>query len=252
MIYGNKGVFFLSTGRAGTETIYTILKNIEGISSHHEPHPLLFELGSKLYQNSNIDNDIVLSEIHEKRKELWSKLQGNVYIETSPQVTFVHEYFSHFFNNCKYCWVIRDPIEFINSGLNRDYYLTNSFWDKNRLTPKKGSSFLNIWPNLNQVSKILWLWTETNRYIYEKTLALNSSQFYSIRSQDIFNNTPMLYKMLSFIKDELNITEKNIENILRKKINKNIKSKFQYKTFSELNLDKNILSFFNEHCQIFT
>jgi hypothetical protein len=251
MIYGDRGIFFLSAGRAGTETIHTILKSFDGISSYHEPHPLLFELGSKAYGGPEIDRDFILSEIESKRKNIWSTLKINTYIETSPQVTFVHEYFQYFFDACKYVWMIREPIEFINSGLNREYYKTDLHWDKNRIKPKKDTNYNAIWNGLNQSSKILWLWTETNKYIYDKISNLPKNTFFTIYSKDIFNNTTKLYELLKFCNKDAACDTNQVLNILNKKLNKNIRAQYKYKSLSELDINDYILNDFYTHYDLF-
>jgi len=116
--------------------------------------------------------------------------------------------------------LVRDPRDFVTSGMNREYYLQNSV-QYQRLSYQS-----DWWKNLNQLQKITNEWNVTNRFIERFKEDLPRERVVTFRCEDIFGNLRFTKELLDFISPNLHISDKCIELNLQEKINKNLSEKF--------------------------
>jgi len=185
-----KGIFFASTGRYGTMTCQKILEATPGILAHHEPYPKLFDLGYLKYllSKKQCTRPFFKSEIINRRRKYFksANLTKQFYAETSPHITFLIDDFISITEEFKIVWLVRNPLDFVTSALNRDYYTTKSYNDTWRIHPFMGYNFSKNWSSLNLPSKCLWLWAETNKYIFNLIQSLPDDTVHIFQSSDIF------------------------------------------------------------------
>jgi len=82
-------IWCLSTGRVGTQTLSALGKLIPNVLSKHEPNPKLFGLGKYAYEDfSDQSHDILCEAIKACRSHV-TGLNQTIYLESSPQVTFL-------------------------------------------------------------------------------------------------------------------------------------------------------------------
>ncbi|KHE90871.1 MAG: Sulfotransferase domain protein [Candidatus Scalindua brodae] len=214
-----KKIFCLSTGRAGTATLANIFSCSKNVLSLHEPVPNLHKLNRLSYISEAKDNGILSEVVFIARNDLirYAKNRKFIYLETSPQVTFLANHLNDKFENCYYIHLIRNPFDVIYSGLKRKWYDGHSN-DYGRITPAKGSPFFLDWTSMSLIEKNIWLWAETNNWI-ELFINRSKVKFIRIKSEDIFcNNQEVVCDLIKFIGCEI-IDNSIIENILNNKIN---------------------------------
>jgi len=157
-----KSVWCLSTGRVGSQTIAALGGLGSNINANHEPKPLLYGLSRLGYElGGNESSSAVFQEaIRTTRVDQYTK--NGVYLETSPQVTFLIEHISSLLPESRFIHIVRSPSSVIRSGMRRDWYSgnTNDLW---RIRPKSAEEQKD-WESYSVFQKNVWLWAETNRW----------------------------------------------------------------------------------------
>ena len=112
----------LSTGRVGTSTLAALGELMPGVCSLHEPRPLLFGLGKQAYESDKNQkaSSAIVAGIEACRREL-KGLSQTVYLETSPQVTFLARQLKQVFPNSRFVHVVRNPVDVVRSGMPVSY-----------------------------------------------------------------------------------------------------------------------------------
>lgn len=211
-------VFVLSTGRVGTETLSALLNLSPNLLSLHEPHPLLFKMSKRAYQEDMLDGEGIWDDaLLSLRTDLFeSALSCGVgYAETSPQATFLAPAIYRAIPSAKFIHLVRHPANVVRSGMRRSWYAGHPS-DENRITPRKDSETYKKWLDMVPLAKISWLWAETNHWIFEFTKTLPDEKYLFLKSEDIFNgNKETLKRLFSFCSSEL-----PEENKIQKKLSK--------------------------------
>jgi hypothetical protein len=149
-----------------------------------------------------------------------AKQEDKIFVETNCRITFFANALSELLPNSKFVHLVRDPRDFVTSGMNREYYLQNSI-QYQRLSYQS-----DWWKNLNQLQKITNEWNVTNRFIERFKEDLPRERVVTFRCEDIFGNLRFTKELLDFISPDLHISDKCIEQNLQEKINKNLSDKF--------------------------
>ena len=218
-------VFALSTGRAGTRTLAVLLSSSTDTLSYHEPKPLLYGLSqlSYLYNNKSFSQscfDFKKEAFLLARKSLLdcalSCRKG--YVETSPQATFLAPIIHSVIPEAKFVHIIRDPRDFIRSGMRRRWYIEHPM-DETRIRPRYDSKLNDEWLNWSPFRKIIWLWQETNLWIDKFINTLEHEKRLFLHAEEIFE--PQIHgieKLYHFLNSNVP-SNKKIKSILSKKIN---------------------------------
>jgi len=163
----SKAVFYLSTGRAGSGTFAHLFQQSELACAFHVPSPELIEESFLVQQQRGYPASL-LSEKLDTIENLLNGT-GKIYVETNPRLAFfIKQLNDHF--DAKFIWVIRDPFEYVNSGLSRKWYSgQGGVWDEFRERPIDG------WPLTWDVTrKIAWQWCCVNSFIEIQTASLSN------------------------------------------------------------------------------
>jgi hypothetical protein len=215
-------VFFLSTGRVGTKTIAALASLSEHIIGFHEPKPKLYGLSNICYKTFDEDKNL---EIYKEafltaRRDLfhYTLSFGKGYIETSPQVTFLSPIIHSVIPEAKFVHVIRDPRNFIRSGMRRRWYVDHPM-DETRIKPPSNSKLNDEWQNWSPYRKIIWLWQETNLWIDKFINALGHKKRLFLHAEEIFEpQFDSIEKLYHFLNSSMP-SKKKIKTILSKKMN---------------------------------
>lgn len=177
----------LSTGRVGSQSLARLGRVAIGSSSQHEPRPLLYGLGKYAYacNENEMCAKILLAALETCRTDLLNSNE-KIYLETSPQVTFLAPYIAAGINNSRFIHVIRHPADVVRSGMRRRWYSGNAF-DRWRLVPMPGTLEAESWPHWCAFRKNVWLWVETNRWITEFLSTMPNSSFIVLKSEELFS-----------------------------------------------------------------
>lgn len=179
-------VWCLSTGRAGTKTLAALGGVQNRVNAQHEPEPLLYGLGRLAYaQQEHEESRKILREALATCRSTIRVPPGGVYLETSPQVTFLAHQFREMFPGSRFIHIIRHPGSVIRSGMRRGWYAGHNY-DRWRITPRTGTGASDSWERWSTLEKNAWLWAETNRWISSFLDTLPPQERVVIRSEDLF------------------------------------------------------------------
>jgi len=215
-------VFALSTGRTGTRSLAALLGLSREILAFHEPLPLLYAYGKLAYYSQDLEptRQALASGFVAARDGYLDACQrhGKIYVETSPQTTFLAPTIRYVLPRAKFIHVVRHPRAVIASAMKRQWYEMNAD-DPIRIVPAEGALEGQPWQDCDQGMKIAWLWAETNRWILDVLTALPPESFMQLRSEDLFEgNLDVLRKLFAFTEQEMP-PERQISGILGKRLN---------------------------------
>lgn len=212
-------VFFLSTGRSGTAWFSKLIETDKNTKVLHNPTPTLAaqsKLAYKLYSpNKNItqENEQLLREIYLAGREnhlRYSFKTQRKLVETNNGITFFAPVLAELFPKAKFVHLLRPPLEFINSGLKRNYY-TDKSEDLRRIS---GDQVFEPWSELSQIGKIAGLWSATNQFI-NNFRDENKDRVFMYPFQDLA--TDDISKLLNFI--EVNVSNETIKSMIETPVN---------------------------------
>jgi hypothetical protein len=226
--YIKEPVFFLSTGRCGTKWFSDLLLKDRDLSVFHAPLPNLAVPGKTAWDLTRKYNfklpeqeNLLLEEIfltgREQHLRYSAKAQKR-YVETNNYITFFAPVLAKIFPDAKFVHIVRDPLAFIRSGMDRAYYSPGNTDDIKRIVPNKVIGGKE-WDFLSQYAKIAWLWKETNEFIesFSGTVPQKNFKFFRFDLSD----SDGLIDMIEFL--ETNITSRQINSML--KVKKNVQKK---------------------------
>ncbi len=222
-------IFFLSTGRTGTEFFTKLLNKSHKVQVFHSPSNLFCNAQAELIEQGKISyemyikyrfsdertNKLIAQIFMASREELLYKtyLHEKVYIETNNRITFLAPAIKSTCPNAKFVYLHRHPGEFIRSGIRRGYYKSTSIHETGRLCPTEEDSHFNNWKTFSDIEKIGWLWNETNEFIENYLLTLREDDYFKFNFNDLTEkNINSLLNFLNIDDIDQQIISDNISN----------------------------------------
>lgn len=216
-------VFFLSTGRCGTNWFTTLLSHEPSMKVFHEPKPNLGVQGKIAYETYR-EYDMIppasearlLEEIFLAGREQYLRYSYKTqrqFVETNNQITFLAPAIFSLFPETKFIHLNRHPGEFVRSALRRKFY--NNPDDIKRIVPTSHDPIYNNWKELGPVGKNSWLWVETNQFIekFRKTIPEENYFYFDFSKL----NTGQVEKMNEFL--GISISKSIISKAIGKPVN---------------------------------
>jgi glycosyltransferase involved in cell wall biosynthesis len=117
----------------------------------------------------------------------------------------------------KFLILVRDPRDFIRSGLRRNYYQGHD-WDVGRLQPEEHSPDYTQWKGMEPFAKISWLWAQTYTHIQKTVEAICDSRMLLVRFEDLVSSTEKAKEIFDFL-ELTGFSPQQIEKILALKLN---------------------------------
>ncbi len=228
-------VFILSTGRCGTKLINNYLNKSEEISSYHSPVPEFIYYSKVAYENNilNRENKLLEMVFDSGRFELifQSYKNNKIYVETNNRITFFSPQIAKLYPKAKFVHLIRNPADFIRSGIRRKWYTYTNLHDIGRIKPVKNKNeFDSQW---SDIEKIGWLWNETNLFIEKFKKNTSNNRIITIKFEELIENPEVFKKLQRFIGIKP-WSQKKILNAIETKVNKQKTGKFpEYKDWTE-------------------
>lgn len=212
-------VFFLSTGRCGTAWFSNLISSDRSVKVLHNPTPTLTyqsKLAFEHYYENEPDQEVVklFKEIYLAGREShirYSYKTKRRIVETNSGITFFCYILAELFPNAKFVHLIRNPLEFISSGLRRDYYI-GSNEDIRRI---KSDQIFETWNETDRILKVAWLWYSTNSFIYEFGKKYPDRIYRFNFSKDL--NLDKTMNLLDFL--EIKVSKRKIDKNISKPIN---------------------------------
>jgi len=226
--YIQKPVFVLSTGRCGTKWFSDLFAKDRSLSVFHAPTPNLSIQGKfawEIEKSSGMKlssmSGQLLAEIFFSGREQHLRYTAKAkkrYVETNNYITFFAPVLAEIFPDAKFVHIVRNPVAFIRSGLDRSYYSPGNTADIKRI---RGNAIPSShhWENLSRYGKIAWLWNETNDFIESFSRTIPQESFKTFRFD--LSDSDGLIDMMQFL--EANITSRQINTMqqVKKNVQKN-------------------------------
>lgn len=223
---GEKRAFFvLSSGRCGTMTLARLLDLSPNAKVWHHPQPDPIKEALLAWWKD-----------FDRRKSFWklrspviyeSWARGRIHGETDLLMTPFCDVIAEEIPNAKFIVLVRDPRDFVRSGMRRNYYKGHP-WDFGRLRPKEGTTDYEDWNSMSQFEKVCWLWAATYSEIQERTKRINSRNIRILRFENLINDPLTLNDTFDYLGLE-GFDEVQINTLMSKKLNKQMSGEFPKK-----------------------
>jgi len=210
--------FVLSTGRCGTALLTKIFEEHSEIDVHHTPKPELVYYSKFAYENSKSHSNEIKHLVDAARYEQIKNafLLEKTFVETNNRVTFFASQLADLYSNAKFIHLIRNPINFIKSGIARDWYTGKNPHDEGHIILNDNPE---IWEKYSQEEKIAWMWNETNQFIEDFKTQIEPKRVLTIFAEDLFNSTKTAGDLFKFI-NVPSISDEKLNYLARKPVNK--------------------------------
>jgi hypothetical protein len=185
--------FVLSTGRSGTHFLTELLSKTPHTEVHHEPQPELVYFSKKAFEKT-VPNEELLGYFEGARYEMIRDcfLTQKQYIETNNRITFFAYQIAELYPQARFLHLVRNPLSFIKSGINRRWYTNTHFHDEGRIVMKNSED----WKNMTQAQQIAWLWNETNLFI-DSFKEKYPNKVITIKAEELFSNEMKYQEILT-------------------------------------------------------
>ncbi|MEO1023876.1 MAG: sulfotransferase [Bacteroidota bacterium] len=232
-------VFALSTGRSGTKLLTELFSLSAQNKVYHEPTPEFTWHSKYAYEHQTALHNTTLQMMFDiSRYELIrdAELVGKRFIETNNRVTFFAPHIARLYPKAKFIHLIRDPFEFIASGIPRGWYSAKDYLDEGRIVnPDKEK-----WNQWSVHQKIAWLWVSTNQFINH--FKAETDAVITIRSDELFSNPEHTQTLFAFL--GMNPpSETQIKNLIRRPVNKSRKPPFSLSESEKKEISKIITEY---------
>ena len=217
-------VFFLSTGRTGTQLFTQLLNQCPSLRVFHAPKPELIQQGKIVYEAYQQADDSI-APINRLAGQLFLAaredllhacyLHQKTYVETNNRITFFAMAIRAVIPNARFVHLYRHPGDFIRSGIRRQWYAGSSPHDIGRITGDASPAVRERWQEWDQVQKNAWLWNETNEFIEDFLSVLEPSSYFKLDFNALTERS--VQSLLHFIGCDL--SEKKIRQAIRNPVN---------------------------------
>ena len=186
-----------------------VLAQATGIFAVHEPQPHLVTEGYRRWKGT-LSFEQANAWIRRKRSGLIDQVHANglAYVESSHYCSHLIPNLAHLFN-AKFIFLHRDPRGFVESGLARpDWFTNTSLKERLRATIRRRYlvQYGNIWNDhklappaklRTRMEKIAWLWAEINNAILRALEHIDEERQFRIGLADICTTT--MSQLLTFL-----------------------------------------------------
>lgn len=174
-----RGLFFVvSTGRAGSTSIANALGRHSLITCRHEPKLQLVRL-STAYAHGEVDRDQVMRELLDLYEHAGAMPEG-IYGESDQKLANLIDPLAELFPECKFIWLIRNPVDAVNSMTSRGWYsetemypaeggepfddpLYRGLYSEHRVRGDKiGDVAPQAWREMSPFARNCWYWNYWN------------------------------------------------------------------------------------------
>jgi hypothetical protein len=157
--------FALSTGRAGSHTLTSLLNLSPQVRAFHEPAPQLLAETLDAFHHVWDDPDRFREVlIDAKSVDIGiARLRGKIYAETSNRMSFLAPVIAELFPRAMFIYLHRHPADVVRSGMRRGWY-HNHPWDPYRMFPAMHDAASAAWPDWDSFAKTCWYWHSINEF----------------------------------------------------------------------------------------
>ena len=222
-------VFFLSTGRCGTQWFAELLKKDKSNKVFHAPEPdlglqnvFVYKLWNN-YKSHSAERESIEQIFLAGREDYlrYSYKTKKRYIETNNHITFFAPVIAEILPSAQFVHVIRHPAEFVRSGIRRNWYTEGKV---NRQIFPVDFQFKKKWDKFSRLRKISWLWNETNEFIERFKGKVENERVYTFNFNELNENK--ILELCRFL--NINVQGSSIKTMLKIKYNEQSKGSFPH------------------------
>jgi hypothetical protein len=163
----------VSTGRTGTNYLGELINKPKlGFVATHEPAPNFEKLCVDFFLKK-VSFDETAKLVKEQRTKILHKAGDKNYVESNGNLTFLLPVLNAVFPNLKVVHIVRNPIDFVISGVNRpeirngvkvQKYLFEENWLL-KSSHIEGDLYQNHWAQMDVYERFMWTWAFKNQYL---------------------------------------------------------------------------------------
>jgi len=232
-----KAFFVLSAGRCGTMTLAHLLNTATNARVWHHPQPDPIKESLSAYRGGIDKRKAFWKARYPIIHKTWS--EGLIHGETDLLMTPFCDMISEEIPDSKFIVMVRDPRDFIRSGMRRNYYCGHP-WDFGRLRPQEGTEEFERWNKLDQFGKICWLWVKTYSHIDQMKNQIDGGRVIIVRFEDLISGVEKTKEIFDFL---------NLKGFDHRRISKILASKLNAQTYGSFSEPKDWPSEFHETVQ---
>jgi hypothetical protein len=210
-----RAFFVLSSGRCGTLTLANILNTAGNARVWHHPKPYLIRETLLAYRGKIDKSQHFWKARSSVVQSSWA--DGLIHGETDHNMTPFCEMLADELPMAKFLVLVRDPRDFIRSGLRRKYYQGHD-WDVGRLQPEEHTPDYSRWIGMAPFAKVSWLWAQTYAAIQKSVEAIGESRVLLVRFEDLVSSTEKTRQIFDFL-ELTGFSPQQIKSILALRLN---------------------------------
>ena len=191
-----RAFFVLSSGRCGTLTLANMLNTADNARVWHHPKPYLIKETLLAYWGKLNKSRTFWKARSSVVQSCWA--DGLIHGEADHNMTPFCDMLAGELPMAKFLVLVRDPREFIRSGMRRNYYRGHD-WDVGRLRPEEHSPDYPSWIAMEPFAKICWLWAQTYTYIQQTVELIPDGRVLLIRFEDLVSSTEKAREIFDFL-----------------------------------------------------
>ncbi len=193
-------VFFLSTGRCGTQWCASQFRETYGDLADVTHEPILAHYRPKDFFRAydRLDKMLAIPRVAQHFERIAARKQEKIYIETGwPSFAAVPLFIRRLEGDVRLVHLYRHPVTTAMSLVTQNYYSPDRrndiFTRFGELIPSPASfqeEYTARWPQMNAYEKCIYFWTEVNLYALELKKRFTDVPFYSMKSEDLLQGPP--------------------------------------------------------------
>ena len=189
--------FVMSSGRVETQTLHALLDKAENAKVWHHPRPEMIMETQAAYWGVCDKRKVFWDGRRELIEQAWAK--GLIHGETDHNMTPFCDVIAEEIPLSRFIVLVRDPREYVRSGMRRGFYINGGEWDRGRLRPSDNDPELADWLSKTTFERVCWLWAKTYEHILNITGKLDSSRVMVVRFEDLVGNVDTVEQIFSFL-----------------------------------------------------
>ncbi|MEE2789392.1 MAG: sulfotransferase [Myxococcota bacterium] len=215
-LHQNEAFFVMSTGRSGTQTLAEVFKLATNAKVWHHPQPYMIKETQQAYWDQIDRRTIFWAGRGKIVRESWD--QGLIHGETDHNMTPFCDRIAEDVPGSKFIISVRDPREFVRSGMRRNYFRGQGAWEDGRLRPHASDPRAGEWASREQFDQVCWLWAETYRHIERLRATIGADRVMVLKFEDLIAGPDATQRLFEFLGLE-GFDADQVKKILGQKLN---------------------------------
>ncbi len=189
--------FVMSTGRSGTQTLAGLFEMASNAKVWHHPEPNMIMETLHAYWDAIDRRSTFWAGRGRIIREAWDA--GVIHGETDHNMTPFCDVIADDIPDARFLILVRDPREFVRSGMRRGYYRATGAWESGRLRPREDDPRRQTWLARPQFEQVSWLWAETYRHVERLRKRIGEERVRVVRFEDLIAGPDEIEGVFDFL-----------------------------------------------------